>query len=131
MAKRDNEEQDAGRPLIEWVVGAISAALVAGLLLYLGHQALFGESRAAALDVSVERVASSGNATTVTVAVANRGDKAAAAVTVLASGPGASASRQIEFDYVAAGARRRGAFVFPGAVSPDEIKVELGGYTEP
>lgn len=131
MAKHESKGEGGDRPPIEWLVGAISAALVAGLLLYLGHQVLFGESRAAALGVSIERVASDGDATTVTVAVVNRGDKAAAAVTVLAIGPGAAASRQIEFGYVAAGAMRRGAFVFPGAVNPDEVGVELGGYTEP
>lgn len=125
---------DEGRPAIEWVVGAVSAILVGCLILYLGYQALFGQTRPPDLVTTVERIDKLNNGTVIMVAVANRGDEAAAAVTVFASASDASGRalrKQIEFDYIAAHAVRRGAFVFPGPISSDAVDVDIGGYTEP
>lgn len=132
--KADPEAPDGGRPVVEWAFGAVSAVLVAGLIVHLGYQALFGDARPAALLVAVERIDRLEGASAVMVAIANRGDEAAAAVTVHASAPDASggvARKQIEFDYVAAHAVRRGVFLFPGDVAADDLRVEVGGYVEP
>lgn len=119
------------RPATEWVVGGISALLVACLVLYLGRQAMFGDSSPAKLHASIERVTPIGDATSVIVSVSNGGDETAAAVTVLAAGSDAAVTRWIEFDYIPAHAVRRGAFVLPGALEADEIRIGIGGYTEP
>lgn len=130
-----NEEKDGetcrARPAAEWAVGAVSAILVACLVLYLGGQALFGETRPADLHASIEDATALDDATRVTVTVGNRGDEAAFAVTVLATGADAAVTRSIEFDYVAAHATRRGTLVFPGRLEADEIRVVIGGYTGP
>jgi len=134
MTSGTQDRSDEGRPAIEWVVGAVSAILVACLILYLGYQALFGETRPPDLLPTVERIDQFNNGTVVMLAVANRGDEAAAAVTVFASASDASGRalrKQIEFDYIAAHAVRRGAFVFPGPISSDALDLEIGGYTEP
>lgn len=121
-----------GRPLIEWVFGGVSAAVVAALILFLGYQALFGDARPADLMVTIERIDRLESGAEVVVALENRGDRAASAVAVYASERGDGASRQrIEFDYVAAHGVRRGAFIFPEPVEAADLLVEVGGYTEP
>lgn len=134
MTEKAKTGSGGRRPAVEWVFGAVSAAGVAGLVVFLGYQALFDDSRPAALFVSVEGVERVDAGTVVTVAVANRGGETASAVTVYASAPDASgraSQKQIEFDYIGAHAVRRGAVVFPGAVAPDALRLEIGGYAEP
>jgi len=134
MTTDTQERTQEARPLVEWIFGGVSAVIVAGLVLFLGYQALFGEARPAELHVAIERIDRLQNGTAIIVAVANTGDKAASAVIVHASAPDASggmSQRQIEFDYVGANAVRRGAFVFTDPVAPDALGLEIGGYTEP
>lgn len=134
MNKKEQARSDKGRPAVEWIFGSVSAVVIAGLVLFLGYQALFGDTRPPELLVSIDRTDQYNSGTTVIVSVANRGDEAAAAVTVYASASDASGRalrKQIEFDYIAAHAVRRGAFVFPGAISSDALDFEIGGYTEP
>lgn len=121
------------RPVIEWVVGGVSGTLVGLLILFLGYQAVFGDNRPPDLVVALERIEPLETGTLVAVTVANRGDQAAAEVMVQAlrtDSPGA-VQRAIQFDYVAGHAVRRGAFLFPGHLSRDDIHIEIGGYSEP
>ncbi len=134
MNEKEQTRSEKARPAVEWIFGSVSAAVVVGLVLFLGYQALFGDNRPPELSVSFEGVDQFDNGTVVMVAVANRGDEAAAAVTVYASTPDASgraSQKQIEFDHIAAHAVRRGAFVFPGPVDPAALQLEIGGYAEP
>lgn len=134
MNEKEQTRSEKARPAVEWIFGSVSAAVVVGLVLFLGYQALFGDNRPPELSVSFEGVDQFDNGTVVMVAVANRGDEAASAVTVYASAPDASgraSQKQIEFDHIAAHAVRRGAFVFPGSISSDALQFEIGGYTEP
>lgn len=129
----DKPSNGRGRPTIEWVFAAVSGVLVLGLVAFLGYQALFGERGPANLVVSIERVERMDNGTMVTVAVANRGDKAAASVTVdaaLSAAAGEVPAKQISFDYIAAHAIRRGAFLFPKAISAKDLDIAVGGYSE-
>lgn len=122
------------RPAIEWVFGSASAVLVAALILFLGHQALFADARPPDLLVTVERIDRLRDGSAVTIAVANRGDETAAAVTVSASASAAAGGvsrKRIEFDYVAAHALRRGVFLFPQAVAAPDLLVEVDSYVEP
>lgn len=123
-----------GRPVTEWLFGLASAVLVLALLVFLAYQALFAESAPPSFEVSVEKVERRGEATWVTVAVANRGDKAASAVTVTATPLDALAggsSQQIEFDYIAANGIRRGAFMFAEPATADQLDIAVTAYTEP
>lgn len=119
------------RPLVEWICAALSSILVLGLVAFLGHDAIFGGTRPADIVVSIDEVERLDSGTMVMVTVANRGDKAAASVTVNASLAETTApDKQIEFDYIAAHAVRRGAFLFPHAVKPEALDIQVGGYTE-
>ncbi|MFV3076867.1 hypothetical protein [Niveispirillum fermenti] len=132
--KMDTDAQQMGRPVSEWVFSGISGVMVAGLILFLGYQALFGADTPAELEVTIERMRTVDNGTMVMVALVNRGDEAAAAVTVNATADGRTgnaAAKQIEFDYIAAHAIRRGAFLFPPGTTPDMLTIEIGGYAAP
>jgi len=131
----DHRDHQFRRPYIEWVFGMISALLVAGLAGFLAYQAAFGEDRPPDLAASIERLERSGTGTLVMVMVVNHGDEAAADVgveAVVASAGTDAIRKEIRFDYVAARAIRRGAFVVE---SPDveaaDIALRVHGYTEP
>lgn len=134
MNDEGQDRSDRSRPIVEWIFGSVSAAVVGGLVLFLGYQALFGDTRPPDLFVSIEDVQEFDNGTVVTVAVANRGDEAVSAVVIYAAAPGIpelASQKQIGFDYIAAHAIRRGAFVFRGPVVRDALQLEIGGYAEP
>lgn len=133
MNDNDNDPEPS-RPIIEWVFGAVSAAIVAAVIAFLGHGALFGEGKPPDLVATMERLEKVGDGTLVVVAVANRGDSAASDVGVRAivTGAGEAAAREIRFDYIAARASRRGAFVIEGKdVGKDDLRLAIHGFVEP
>ncbi|MEO9341196.1 hypothetical protein ABFT80_27785 [Mesorhizobium sp. SB112] len=124
--------ENHGRPVIEWVLGGISAIVVSGLIVFLAYEALFGDNSPPRLVVSVDRIEQIGNGTLVTVSVSNDGDEAASAVMVVASTSGDERQKTIELDYIAAHAVRRGAFIFDTtSLSENDIRLEIGGFVEP
>jgi len=127
----DSMEGGKPRPMIEWVVGTVSAVLVIGLVGYLVQHALFSDDSPPDLRVTIESVSPADDTTTIAIVVANEGDEAAASVRVIAAGPDGGSSREIEFDFIAAHSIRRGALVFPGAVAESDLRIEVGGYVEP
>lgn len=130
MPGTKNRTSGNDRPLVEWIVGGIACAAIAGLIGFLVFQALTGDARPPRLSVTIEAIERSENGAVVRVAVRNHGDRAAAGVTVHAAD--GSAERSIEFDYIAGHAVRRGAFVFPDAdIAPDRLAVGIGGFVEP
>lgn len=131
MTDENNDDEAERRPMIEWIVGAISAVLVICLVVYLVNHAIFAADSPPELRVTIESVLPGDDMTTVAVAVANGGDQAAAAVKVIAVGLDAEIVREIEFDFVAAHSVRRGALTFPGRVDDGQLRIEVGGYVEP
>lgn len=134
--KNDPSRQPAAaRPVIEWIAGAISALVIVALVAFLVHRALFRDAVPPQLSATIEKIERIEGGTLVTVAVANGGDEAAAGVRVHASRRDAGRDamlRQIEFDYVAGHAVRRGAFLFPDAqLAPGDLEIRIGGFIEP
>lgn len=124
----------ASRPLIEWAIGAVSAALLLLLLSFMARQALFHDSTPPALMVRVTDIRQTVHGTVVSVLVENRGDKAASAITVGATrkAEGEESSKEIEFDYLAGHSSRRGEFVFPDKdLRQDMVELEVNGSVEP
>jgi uncharacterized protein (TIGR02588 family) len=122
------------RPVIEWVLAAISACAIALLVGFLVFQALFGESRPAALAVLSRQAQATESGTLLWVEIANTGDRAAAGVRVLARAPGAPPAeglKHIEFDYLAPHSVRRGAFTYAAGLDPAGIEIAIEGYVEP
>lgn len=118
------------RPFIEWIVGTLSAALVAGLAGYLLYEAAFGDVRPPDLRVTIENVEPVDGGTQARIVVRNHGDRAASGVTVRATGL-RDDTRQIEFDYVAGHSVRYGAIILPQQISASDLRIEIGGYVEP
>ena len=128
-----NDRSDATKPLAEWIVGALSAVLVAAVIAFLLYQALLQEARPPDLAVAIESIDRAGSGATVRIAVTNSGDEAAAGVMVRALQRDGqdTLQRDVTFDYVAGHSVRRGAFVLPGDAAPDDLTVEITGYVEP
>jgi len=125
-------KQSHDRPVIEWIFGAFSAAMVAGLMLFLLYHAIATEESREKLAVTVERIQPSGDGLAVQVRLVNGGDRAIAAVSVQASAEDQSFEpRAISFDYVAANSVRRGVFMLPSSANSAALNLEVGGYVIP
>ena len=112
-----HRDHQRSRPTLEWAFGIVSGLLVTALAGFLAYEAAFGEDRPPVLTATIERLERSANGTLVMVAIANHGDAAAADVgleAVVTTGGTVVLRKDIRFDYVAARAIRRGAFVVEG-----------------
>lgn len=130
-ARRGTERQ---RPVIEWVFGAVSGAIVLALLGFFAYEALFASVLPPKLQARVERLERDGATTTVFVAVSNEGDEAAADVGIeaIAATPTDPATRDLRFDYVPAKGLRRGALIFEGRdLQEADVRLVVKGYVEP
>ena len=131
--------QDPGRensrPMIEWIFGGASAILIAGVMVFLAFEAAFGDKEPPDLAVTIDRLEKVSSGTLVMVTVTNRGDNAAAEVgveTTLTMSGEVPVRKQIRFDYVAAHAVRRGAFIVEGRIEEaNDIEVTIHGFVEP
>ena len=123
------------RPVLEWIVGAGSALLVCAIIVYLGHEALFGDTDPPELNATIDKVQRVSGHTLILVAVSNVGDQAAAEVVVGATVEGEQAEtdqKEISFDYVASHSVRRGAFLLSGSnVNADDVHLAIQGYVKP
>ena len=123
------------RPAVEWVVGIFSALLLVALIAFLLDRALSADGRPPRLSVAIEGIERTQGGTVVWIVLANDGDGTAAAVRVQAArkdARGDDARREIEFDYVASQAVRRGAFLFADAqISASDLDVEVVSFVEP
>lgn len=132
MAK---SKQNRSRPLVEWIFGAVSAAIVAALLLYLLTMTLSGPGGPPDLVARLDRVEKVSAGWLASATIENRGDATAAQVmlhAVLKPSSGKGEQREIVFDYVPAHSRRHGAFLFqqePRAAG--DISFVVQGYSEP
>lgn len=134
MTKRQSRRPPE-RPKLEWIVGTACAVLVLGIVGFLAFEAVFGDNRPPQLSAVIERLERASAGTLAMVTVSNEGDQAAAKVGVQATITKAGqppVQKDIEFDYVAAGASRSGAFVIEGqGVKMEDIAVSVHGFAEP
>lgn len=123
------------RPLIEWIFGGISAAIVAMVILYLGYEAVFGDSEPPDFAVTIDRLEEVESGTLVMVTVANKGDRSAAEITVqagIAPDGVEPSTKEIRFDFIAAHSMRKGAFIVEdGPVDEESLTFTVQGYVEP
>lgn len=128
MAKPDKSEFQR-RPMVEWVIGALSAVMVLALLGFLAIEGIArapGEPRFRVEILAIEQAA---EGIAARIEVINEGEAAAAAVTVegtTASGQHAS----IQFDYIAGHGRRRGVLYFPDGNGAG-LEIHVSGHVMP
>jgi uncharacterized protein (TIGR02588 family) len=133
MTKGTSDEGN-GRPALEWIVGILSAMAVCAIIGFLAYEAMFGDTQPPALIATVDGLENVEGGTLVFVALANRGDQAAAGVIVEATiGTGdAAVSRELTFDYVPSRAVERGAFMIEqGEVAARDVRLTVHGFVEP
>lgn len=119
---------------IEWITGVVSALLVAGLLGWIGYEALTADRRPPDLTIRAERVERVGNGFRVAFEIENHAATTAAAVVVrgdLLDNGETIESVELTFDYVPAQSRSAGAIIFSHDPDGREMRVRAAGYTEP
>lgn len=119
----------------EWGIAALGLALVVGMLVFLGHEALAGDSSPPALDVKVESVSPSGDGYLVRFKASNKGGSTAAQVRVVGVlGPAGGApleASEVVLDYVPAASERGGGLFFSHDPKVYPLKLRAQGYQEP
>lgn len=130
--RRQRERQDPH--WIEWLTGVVSALLVAGMLGWLGWEAIMRPTTPPDLSIHVVSTERAAGGYRVAFDIANTGTTTAAAVTVI--GRIIQDGRVIEenpvvFDYVAAQSKTEGAIFFRNDPAAGEMSIQPAGYTSP
>jgi uncharacterized protein (TIGR02588 family) len=129
MAKRPRQV-----PLVEWVIGAVSAAIFVGTIGFLLYEVLQPGPDAPQLTVTVLRVHESNGSYVVDVSVRNSSRAAAADVHIAGVVPsqgGGSVRGEARIDYVPGLSTRRATLVFSGVDPGKDPPVQVVGYTRP
>lgn len=107
-----SSQRDGAHPL-EWLIGAVSGALIMALVFYLGYRGIAANGQPPQFAATVESIRRAGNDFHVRIAVTNSGGKTAADVRIqgVLAAPGGE-MHEIVFDYLPAGSTRNGTLVF-------------------
>jgi len=113
----------------------VGLALVVGMLVFLGREALAGDESPPSLDVRVESVSPSGDGYLVRFKASNTGGSTAAQVRVVGVlGPPDAApveTSEVVLDYVPATSERRGGLFFSHDPRAQPLRLRAQGYQEP
>ncbi|MCL6708575.1 TIGR02588 family protein [Pseudomonas sp. R2.Fl] len=135
MASRTRSYTEAEQAhWIEWITGIVSALLVAGLLGWIGYEALTNDRRPPELTIRAEGVEKIATGFRVAFEVENHAETTAAAVVVrgdLVDGGETVESVEVTFDYVPAQSRSAGAMIFSRDPQGLDMRIQPAGYTEP
>ena len=119
---------------IEWLTGIVSAVLIAGLLGWVGWEAVTREATAPDLSVAILVTEQSAAGHRIAFDVYNSGTTTAAAVTVvgrLMEGERVIEENHVIFDYVAAESKSTGAILFRNDPAGRTVDIRPAGYTDP
>jgi uncharacterized protein (TIGR02588 family) len=138
-AKEGAPPADAGAPahpvpLLEWVIAAMGALLVAAAIAYLVHQALWRDETPPEVRLAVERVLPLQGGYVVEFRATNRGAQAAQELVVegkLAGPGGVAETAEATFDYLPPNSYREGGLFFTGDPRRGELHLRAKGYARP
>ena len=119
---------------IEWLLGALSAALVLAMIGFTLYRAISATTETPDLDVVVERIEAASGRFRVGFRVDNRGDATAATVKIegqLKRGDETIETSETTLDYVPAHSTRRGGLLFNHDPSRFVVRLEARSYQEP
>src|SRR5690606_30166423 len=125
---------DAKTPLLEWIVGALSAALVLALLGFIVMEGVTREALPPDLLVMADSVSPVAAGYLQLVTIHNDGDATAAQVHVagaLLKGDSTVEGSNTILDYVPISARRRGALQFQHDPAEYKLELRVTGFSEP
>lgn len=120
-------------PAWEWVVAAMGASLVAGLLAFMGYRAMHGDAQVPELHVDVQQIQSVNGGYVVVLDVRNTGGGAAnvAIEGTLGDGGNTIESSGVTLDYVPADSRRQAGLFFTKDPSRHYLRLRATGYESP
>ena len=128
-------DRSQGPALLEWIAGAIGAAIIVGMIGTIGYQAMSADG-AAPPEIAVElsSIRSSGNHYIVEIAAKNRSDATAAQVEIEATLT--RAGREIEtgrltLDYVPGDSKVEGGIYFTEDPRSGQLELRPLGYSRP
>jgi uncharacterized protein (TIGR02588 family) len=121
-------------PLLEWIAGAVSLAMVGTMLALLAWHAITTDGAAPELSARVEQIVRSQRGYTVRIIVEN--DSAATAAQVQVEGVLRERGEEVRsstmvVDFVPGRSRRRGGLLFDLDPREHELSVRVVGYGEP
>lgn len=129
-AKADNDHSDKAHA-IEWVLGALSAAIIVGLAGFLAYEGATRTGSEPLLSLRVLRIVEQANGHGVVVEVRNQGHATAADVEIAGIRSGDPLVRQVTLDYAPAESAREVTLVFAAPVSEAELELFVLGYVDP
>jgi uncharacterized protein (TIGR02588 family) len=121
-------------PLLEWVVAAVGALLVAGAVAYLAGQAIWRDETPPDVRLTVERVVPLQEGYVVEFRATNRGAQTAAQLVVegvLAGPDGRAETAEATFDYLPPTSYRQGGLFFTEDPRRGELRLRARGYASP
>lgn len=136
MAERNTSERpDDGKPVLEYVAGAIGLALTLGLIGFIGHEALVRpEEEFPHVTVRQTEIRAQGNAFQVGFEAQNKTSATAAGVQVEAvlNVPGAAPMvSSVTIDYVPGKSTRAGGIFLPVDPASGTLRLRALGYSRP
>ena len=131
--RKSSKSQGRGKNALEWVVFAMSSALVIAMIAVLVMTAIGWEGRPPDLAAKLGEPELKDGVVTVAVEVTNHGDIAASDVEieVVRSAGGEEQSSNVVLDFVPRHGTRRGQVSFPDATEVGSFKVAGIGFAEP
>ncbi len=120
-------------PILEWITSFLGGSFAIILLGYIAWLGLRDGHRPADLDVIITDITQSHERARIDVVVSNRGGITAADVVIAADRNFDQTEQggEITFDFVPGQSERKGAFIFQGPVTAEEITLRVVGYREP
>lgn len=119
---------------IEWLTGLVSAVLIAGMLCWIGWEAVTRKATPPDLSITVLATEPTSAGHRVAFDIYNSATTTAASVTVigrLTEGDRIIEENQVTFDYVAAESKSTGAILFRNDPSGRGLDIRAAGYTDP
>ena len=119
---------------IEWLTGLVSAVLIAGMLSWIGWEAVTRKATPPDLSIRVLATEATSAGHRVAFDIYNSATTTAASVTVigrLTEGDRIVEEYQVTFDYVAAESKSTGAILFRNDPAGRDLDIRAAGYTDP
>jgi len=119
-------------PLMELIVAALGAVIVATTLGFMTYEAVAGDHSQPLIRFAIRSITQSGEDYHVHLAAFNEGGKTASDVKVEAvlSGPNAETA-EMTFDFLPPHSERRGGLFFKQKPTPEQLTFRATGYREP
>jgi uncharacterized protein (TIGR02588 family) len=121
-------------PLLEWIVGAVGAALVGGAVAFLVYHSLTRDRTPPDISLVAERVLDLEDGYLVQFRASNRGGSTAAQLTIegeLASEDGDTETSEATLDYLPPRSDREGGLMFSRDPRAGQLSLRAKGYAHP